>query len=183
MRLHPNEVLQRRLNETYPQFASIDLATATQKTKELASRVLEGNGDPYRGKKLYRELCGRCHQLFDDGGRVGPDLTGYQRDQLETLLRNIVGPSLEIREGYQMVRILTSDSLVLTGFIESEQPDQIILRNTDGQSVTLERTDIEQLEPQVLSLMPEGLLDKLDDTALRDLMAYLRSSQPLNDGT
>ncbi len=183
MRLHPNEELQRRLNETYPQFASIDLATATQKTKELAAKVLDGNGDPYRGKKLYRELCGRCHHLFDDGGRVGPDLTGYQRDQLETLLRNIVGPSLEIREGYQMVRILTADSLVLTGFIESEQPDQIVLRNTDGQSVTLERSDIEQLEPQVLSLMPEGLLDKLDDTALRDLMAYLRSSQPLNDGT
>ena len=82
-----------------------------------------------------------------------------------------------------MVRILTSDSLVLTGFIESEQADQIVLRNTDGQSVTLERSDIEQLEPQVLSLMPEGLLEKLDDTQLRDLMAYLRSSQPLNDGT
>jgi putative heme-binding domain-containing protein len=82
-----------------------------------------------------------------------------------------------------MVRILTSDALVLTGFIESEQPDQIVLRNTDGQSVTLERSDIEQLEPQVLSLMPEGLLEKLDDKQIRDLMAYLRSSQPLNDGT
>jgi putative heme-binding domain-containing protein len=90
---------------------------------------------------------------------------------------------LEIREGYQMVRILTSDSLVLTGFIESEQPAQIVLRNTDGQSVTLDRSEIEQLEPQVLSLMPEGLLEKLDDEQLRDLMAYLRSSQPLNDGT
>jgi hypothetical protein len=48
---------------------------------------------------------------------------------------------------------------------------------------TLDRGDIEQLQPQVLSLMPEGLLDKLDETQLRDLMAYLRSSQPLNDGT
>jgi putative heme-binding domain-containing protein len=183
MRLHPDEAIQRKLNELYPQFASIDLSTATEKTKALAQRILEGNGDPYRGKKLYRELCGRCHQLFDDPGTVGPDLTGYQRDQLETLLRNIVGPSLEIREGYQMVRILTSDSLVLSGFVESDQPDQIILRNTDGQSVTLQREDIEQLEPQILSLMPEGLLDKLDDVALRDLFAYLRSSQPLNDGS
>jgi len=183
MRLHPDEAIQRKLNELYPQFASIDLTTATEKTKALAQRILEGNGDPYRGKKLYRELCGRCHQLFDDPGTVGPDLTGYQRDQLETLLRNIVGPSLEIREGYQMVRILTSDSLVLSGFVESDQPDQIVLRNTDGQSVTLQREDIEQLEPQILSLMPEGLLDKLDDIALRDLFAYLRSSQPLNDGS
>jgi putative heme-binding domain-containing protein len=178
-----DETLQKRLALAYPQFASVSLSSATQTSRELAEKILGGNGDPYQGKKLYRELCGRCHQLFDDGGKVGPDLTGYQRDQLETLLRNIVGPSLEIREGYQMVRILTSDALVLTGFIESEQPDQIVLRNTDGQSVTLERSDIEQLEPQVLSLMPEGLLEKLDDKQIRDLMAYLRSSQPLNDGT
>lgn len=183
MRLHLDETLQKRLALAYPQFASVSLSSATQTSRELAEKILGGNGDPYQGKKLYRELCGRCHQLFDDGGKVGPDLTGYQRDQLETLLRNIVGPSLEIREGYQMVRILTSDALVLTGFIESEQPDQIVLRNTDGQSVTLERSDIEQLEPQVLSLMPEGLLEKLDDKQIRDLMAYLRSSQPLNDGT
>lgn len=183
MRLHPQESLQRRLAVAYPQFASVSLAVATQTSRELADRILAGNGDPYKGKKLYREMCGRCHQLFDDGGKVGPDLTGYQRDQLETLLRNIVGPSLEIREGYQMVRVLTSDSLVLTGFIENEQPDQIVLRNTDGQSVTLERNEIDQLEPQVLSLMPEGLLEKLDDAQLRDLMAYLRSSQPLNDGS
>jgi putative heme-binding domain-containing protein len=183
MRLHPDESLQKRLSVAYPQFASISLSAATEASKQLAERILGGSGDPYKGKKLYRELCGRCHQLFDDGGKVGPDLTGYQRDQLGTLLRNIVGPSLEIREGYQMVRILTSDSLVLTGFIESEQPAQIVLRNTDGQSVTLDRSEIEQLEPQVLSLMPEGLLEKLDDEQLRDLMAYLRSSQPLNDGT
>lgn len=183
MRLHPDEALQKRLALAYPEFASVSLASATQTARELAEKILSGSGDPYKGKKIYRELCGRCHQLFDDGGKVGPDLTGYQRDQLETLLRNIVGPSLEIREGYQMVRVLTNDSLVLTGFVESQQPDQIVLRNTDGQSVTLQRDDIEQLEPQVLSLMPEGLLEKLDDSQLRDLMAYLRSSQPLNDGS
>jgi putative heme-binding domain-containing protein len=78
---------------------------------------------------------------------------------------------------------MTSDAVVLSGFIESEQPDQVVLRSIDGQMHTLDRGDIEQLQPQVLSLMPEGLLDKLDETQLRDLMAYLRSSQPLNDGT
>ena len=183
MRLHPEDILQKRIATAYPEFASVSLTAATQTSKRLAEKILSGNGDPYQGKKLYREMCGRCHQLFDDGGKVGPDLTGYQRDQLEALLRNIVGPSLEIREGYQMVRILTADSLVLTGFIESDQPDQIVLRNTDGQSITLQRSEVEQLDPQILSLMPEGLLDKLDDAQLRDLMAYLRSSQPLNDGT
>jgi hypothetical protein len=30
-----------------------------------------------------------------------------------------------------------------------------------------------------LSLMPEGLLDPLNDQQVRDLFAYLRSTQPL----
>jgi len=183
MRMHPDPEIISQLNKLYPEFASIDLAAANERSRALAKVTLEGNGDPYQGKKLYRELCGRCHHLFDDGGRVGPDLTGYQRDQLETLLRNIVAPSLEIREGYQMVRILSDEGQVLSGFVESEQPDQIVLRSIDGELHNLERTSIEQFQPQILSLMPEGLLDKLEDGQLRDLMAYLRSSQPLNDGS
>jgi putative heme-binding domain-containing protein len=183
MRLHPDEALQSRLSEVYPAYATIDLAAANARSREMAEVILAGSGDPYHGKKVYRELCGRCHRLFDDGGAVGPELTGYQRDQMETLLRNIIAPSLEIREGYQMVRILTDDASVLSGFIESQSDDQILVRNIDGQLHTIERAMIESVQPQVLSLMPEGLLDKLDATGLRDLMAYLRSSQPLNDGS
>ena len=82
-----------------------------------------------------------------------------------------------------MVRVMTDDATVLSGFIESQTDDQVLLRNIDGQLHTLERESIESLQPQVLSLMPEGLLDKLQPTQLRDLMAYLRSSQPLNDGS
>jgi putative heme-binding domain-containing protein len=183
MRLHPNEALQAQIAMRYPAFASIDLAGANTRSREIASMILDGSGDPYQGKKLYRELCSRCHRLFDDGGAVGPELTGYQRDQLETLLRNIIAPSLEIREGYQMVRVMTDDASVLSGFIESQTDEQLLLRNIDGQLHTLERESIESLQSQVLSLMPEGLLDKLQPSQLRDLMAYLRSSQPLNDGS
>lgn len=183
MRLHDDAALQSRLAGMYPEFASIDLATANARSRDLATVILEGSGDPYRGKKIYRDLCGRCHQLFDDGGRVGPNLTGYQRDQLGSLLRNIIAPSLEIREGYQMVRLLTDEGQVLSGFLESDQPDQLSLRSIDGQLHTIEREQVDQLQPQILSLMPEGLLDKLEASQLRDLMAYLRSSQPLNDGS
>jgi putative heme-binding domain-containing protein len=183
MRLHPDDELQSRLAKIYPAFASIDLTAANARSREMAAMILDGSGDPYHGKKLYRELCSRCHRLFDDGGSVGPALTGYQRDQLETLLRNIIAPSLEVREGYQMVRILTDDGSVLSGFIETQTDAQLVLQNIDGQMHTLERASIESYQPQVLSLMPEGLLDHLQPSQLRDLMAYLRSSQPLNDGS
>ncbi len=129
------------------------------------------------------ESCGRCHVLFDQGGLVGPNLTGYQRDQLNTLLMNVVAPNLEIREGFQAMVALTSDGKLVTGFIERESPDQLVMRSIDGQTHTLDRADIESLKPQPSSLMPEGLLDNLTPEQLCDLFAYLRSSQPLSDGT
>lgn len=38
------------------------------------------------------------------------------------------------------------------------------------------------MQPADASLMPEGLLANLSDQQVRDLFAYLRSTQPLNDG-
>jgi putative heme-binding domain-containing protein len=66
--------------------------------------------------------------LYVEGGEIGPDLTGYQRDQLQTLVRNIIAPSLEIREGYQTVVVRMEDGSVLTGFIENQNDEQITLK-------------------------------------------------------
>ena len=121
--------------------------------------------------------------MFDGGGQIGPSLTGYQRDQLATLALNIVGPNLEVREGYQSYALLTDSGQLLTGYIEQDSPDQVTLRAVDGLSYTIERDRIESMKPQPQSLMPEGLLDSLSDQQIRDLFAYLRSSQPLSDGS
>ncbi len=183
MRLHNDVDLQARLAKIYPVSGTIDLPKAKMAVSKIEATIENGNGDPYAGKKLYMQTCGRCHTLFDGGGQIGPSLTGYQRDQLATLALNIVGPNLEVREGYQGYALLTDSGQLLTGFIEQESPDQVTLRSVDGISYTIERDRIESMKPQPQSLMPEGLLDNLSEQQIRDLFAYLRSSQPLSDGT
>jgi len=44
--------------------------------------------------------------------------------------------------------------------------------------LVLRQADIVSIQPLKKSLMPEGLLEGLSATPLRDLFAYLRSSQP-----
>ncbi len=57
----------------------------------------------------------------------------------------------------------------------------VILRGLDGQNIALDRKEIVELKTTGMSLMPEGLLASFDDQQLRDLFAYLRSTQPLSE--
>jgi putative membrane-bound dehydrogenase-like protein len=155
---------------------------AMQKQLERLEGVLRtGSGSPYPGKKLFKETCAKCHQLFGQGGQVGPDLTTFKRDDLSNVLLHVVNPSAEIREGYETLLVTTKDGRVLTGLLVDKDNRVVVLRGADGQTVTLRQEQIEEMQPQRKSLMPEGLLDPLTDQQVRDLFAYLRSTQPLND--
>jgi cytochrome c553 len=54
-----------------------------------------------------------------------------------------------------------------------------VLRTLDNQAVTVRVADIQEQDRPAASLMPEGLLDGFKDQDIRDLFAYLRSTQPL----
>jgi putative heme-binding domain-containing protein len=141
--------------------------------------IAGGSGNPYSGKKLFASNCGKCHVLFTEGGQIGPDLTAYKRDDLKTMLLNVVNPSAEIREGFENYLIMTGDGRALNGFVTEQDANVVVLRGIDGQSLTIAREDIERMSTVPRSLMPEGLLKPLSLQEVRDLFAYLRSTLPL----
>jgi putative heme-binding domain-containing protein len=147
---------------------------------QMLTEILRAQpGDAYRGESLYAARCGSCHKLFFKGGAVGPDLTRYQRDDLQTLLHSIVDPSAEIREGYETVIAKMKDGRILSGFLAEDDANTVVLRGVDGSNTMLARHKIEDLSPVGRSLMPQGLLSGLDDQQLRDLFAYLKIPQPI----
>src|SRR4029079_3182504 len=139
----------------------------------------QAKGHPSGGHQLYNQTCGKCHLLFGKGGKIGPDLTSYKRDDLRGMLLNVVNPSAEIREGFENYVVRTTDGRTLTGFIADQDTNVVILRGADGQNISLSREEIEDLRATKVSLMPEGQLKALTDQQIRDLFAYLRSTQPL----
>jgi len=147
----------------------------------LAGAIHAGSGVPKPGRQLFDQQCARCHTLFSTGGKVGPDLTTYRRDDLENILLNIVNPSAEIREGYTTYIVATTDGRILSGVLIEEDKNVVVLRGGDGKESALARADIDTIRPSRTSIMPEGLLNELSDQQVRDLFAYLRSTQPLID--
>lgn len=155
-------------------------AEMAKKIQHYAEILRSGSsGDPYAGHTVFMGICGACHTLHGQGGQVGPDLTKFKRDDLDTLLLNIVNPNAEIREGYESFMVTTKDGRIVTGFLVEQDPQIVVLRGLDGQNIPIARADLQEMKASGVSLMPEGLLDVFSEQQLRDLFAYLRITQPL----
>ena len=154
-------------------------AEMQKKIEQLAASLHAGFGNPYEGQKLYNGSCAACHKLFGQGGQIGPDLTTSKRDDIENMLLSIVNPNAEIREGYETFHVTTKDGRALSGFLADKDPRSVVLRGVDGENTILAQNQIAEMKSAGMSLMPEGLLDGLNDQQVRDLFAYLRSTQPL----
>ena len=156
----------------------VSLRTPREEVARVREVVDGAVGNPYRGRPIFKQRCASCHVLFHEGGKTGPDLTPYQRDDLTTMLTSIVDPDIEIREGFEGVRVSTRDERLLVGFVTDNGPRTMTLRGFDGSETTLPRELVKESKALGRSLMPEGLLNGLSDPELRDLFAYLRSAQP-----
>ena len=129
-------------------------------------------GDASRGRALFAAVCGQCHQLFGEGGALGPDLTGGGRRDLNYLVENIVDPSAVVDAAYFLNTITLKDGRVLSGIVGAQNARTLTLRSV-GQEHVIERVEIAQRETLPISLMPEGLLQAFTPEQQRDLLKYL----------
>jgi putative heme-binding domain-containing protein len=179
----------RRLSAQLPEKAALLLrhwplfseSSPSDKDHEIA-RIIEvmqnGQGDSRRGQVLFNTFCGNCHQLFDQGQYLGPDLTGYDRKNLSYLVLQIVDPNLDIREGFVNYALHGRDGRFLTGIIKNRSGKEVVIQPLTGDEIALPTSAIDSLIPQSQSIMPEGLLTPLPDQDIRDLFAYIMGDEP-----
>ncbi len=176
---HKDPDLDARIRKHWPGIVAgsggIDLATETARIKEALS---SGKGDEASGKVHFSTRCAACHQLFGEGMQIGPDLTGYERQNLDFWIPSIVNPSLELREGFLNYVASMKDGSKVIGLMMDQSPRTVTLKDLVGQVSLLDRAGMEKIEASPISLMPPALLSGMSDQELRDLFAYLMKLQP-----
>lgn len=178
-----NERVRQRLTEVWRQVRS------TSRTKQAAMaryRKLLVSGDATsrdlsNGRRVFQDTCAQCHRLFDDGGRIGPDLTGSNRDNVDYVLENVLDPSALVGRDFRLTTVITIDGRVISGIL-SETTRRTIRIQTINAAVVLARENVAQIESSNVSLMPEGIFDKLSEKEIRDLVAYLASKEQVPAG-
>jgi putative membrane-bound dehydrogenase-like protein len=143
---------------------------------KVSALMKNGTGNTTAGHQLFTIKCATCHHLFEEGGSIGPDLTGYDRGNLNDLLTNIVDPSAYIREGYVAYHVVTTDGRTIVGTLKSRSGNTVTLQPFSGEAVTITASQIRDMQPQKTSIMPERLLESMTDQQIRDLLSYLTKS-------
>lgn len=134
--------------------------------------------DAEHGKKMFEAaLCAACHRVGGEGGSAGPDLTTLAgRFAAKDLAEALLEPSKTISDQYNFELITKQDGSVVMGKTLTEKDDALIVAvNAFDFTDTVEvpRSDIKSVEPSEVSPMPPGLINRLNEKELRDLLGYL----------
>jgi putative membrane-bound dehydrogenase-like protein len=125
------------------------------------------------GRAVFAKTCQQCHTLYGVGGKVGPDITGSNRPNLDYLLENILDPSAVIPKEYATTLIELKNGRVITGIVRGETPAALTVV-TANETLTVPRDEIESRTPGTASMMPDDLLKPLTEVEVRALIGYLR---------
>ncbi len=147
--------------------------------QKLTPLVLK-QADIVNGRALFNQTCGSCHKLFGDGNTIGPDLTGANRRNLHYLLSNVIDPSASVPADFRLAIVLTADGRVVTGMVTDRSQTGLTIRTT-GESLRIADDDTVEFKLLKTSMMPDGLLDKLSDEQVRDLIAWLMNDETLSE--
>ncbi|MEX2559615.1 MAG: c-type cytochrome, partial [Pirellulales bacterium] len=162
------------------QFATVHpTPEAAAKAIEDYKRVLTpeylAGADRSQGRLIFSRDCANCHRLFGEGSTAGPDLTDLQRSNLEYLLQTTIDPNSLVGLDYRTVVVVMKDGRLISGLVTQEDEKAVTLQ-TATESVTIPKNEIDERSNSKVSIMPEGLLQKLTKDQVRDLIGYLQGA-------
>lgn len=132
-----------------------------------------------RGEKLFKEAtCLGCHKMRGQGGTVGPELTDvlkrWKGDSIG-VLREILEPSYKIDPKYAVKIVVDVNGKSTSGIVTAEDAKSIsILENPElPNSKVIQKSDIEEIIPSSVSMMPKALLDRFTHEEILELLSYV----------
>ncbi len=133
-----------------------------------------------QGKGLFAATaCIVCHRFNNDGGGIGPDLSGAgSRYSVKDLMENIIEPSKVISDQYDSQQFDLADGTTIVGRIVGEENGELqIMSNpfAPDEKTKVKSSAIKSRKTYPISMMPPGLINALNPEELKDLTAYILS--------
>jgi len=92
-------------------------------------------------------------------------------------VRDITQPSAAINPDHLSYIIDLKDGETVTGVMLEDTPEKIVVGQVSGESLTVTKARVASVKPSRVSLMPEGLLQALNQQQQKDLLTFLLTKQ------
>ncbi len=167
------EAVEKSKSETL--IAQLGTVKSSGHTVDSYKETLYG-GRLRQGYRVFTEnptaQCLRCHAFRGAGGTVGPALDNIGNILTrEQLLASLIEPSARLAPGYGTVVLTLKNGQKVTGILEKETKDELILRTSDAEPMEIQRSRIEKRENNPSAMPAMGRL--ITKRELRDLIEFL----------
>lgn len=182
---------QKWYSKTYPDRSPAELPDANESRWDFDQLVdyLESDsgkfGDPAHGQVAYTKAkCADCHKFGEYGESIGPALSGLSRRfSKREIIESILYPAHVVSEQYASKKVLTIDGQALIGMVSQRDDRSIEVRDANNRITVVDESEVDQILPSNVSIMPSGLLDNLTLNEIADMMAYMGVIPPLEVAT
>ena len=114
----------------------------------------------------------RCHSYDDMGGNAGPRLNGVaSRITRPQILEALINPSARLAPGFGVVTLKLKDGKTISGVLETENKDSLIIKAGDRQNIAVPKDQVEK-RTNAASSMPE-MRYILTKKEIRDVVSFL----------
>lgn len=158
-----------------------DLASVSEEKQALIqerlSAFIRSDSLVSSGHSVFTQHCSPCHRIGNQGGMIGPQLTGIGNWGAQALAEKILDPNRNISEAFRTYTITMKDGKVLTGLYRRDEGEVIVFANMAGEEFSVPKNEIETQEASKYTLMPDHFGDRLSQRDFNALLSYLLSQQ------
>lgn len=134
--------------------------------------AVAGNAD--NGQRVFRAQCASCHRANGAGGRLGPDLSRIGVSRARTaVVRRIRGATEDFIDGYEPVTITLQNGQTVRGVRKNGDLFSVQIMDGRERIQGYLRSDVREVTPGRQSAMPVFGPERLNESDLNDLLAYL----------
>lgn len=187
------DVIKNGMSGGMPSFAGqLDAAQIQQVIAYLLTLTHKDSGtvtgDAAKGKEIYEASgCASCHIISGEGSGSGPELTtvgkvrgpGYLKTTLLYPGSDLPQARVFLETGglldYMFVHIVTKDGHTFDGTRVAEDSFRIVIKDVSGKFHSFQKSDLREFKKEPGKSVMPSFKDKLSDTQINDLVAYLAS--------
>jgi putative heme-binding domain-containing protein len=134
---------------------------------------LKAEKDARVGLKVYEKHCAACHQIANQGAKIGPQLDGIGIRGLERLLEDTLDPNRNVDQAFRTTTLVLASGQLINGLLLRQDGTVLVLADNQGKEVRVPAGDVQERILSPLSPMPGNFAEQIPEPDFYHLLAYL----------